>query len=335
MLRPHIPNRPRGVPGAIPSLPSMLGGRGDDTHWDLAWAFYEEDRVLEAMDQALRAGHTAIDGGQWFRLIEAEAVTRQHSVTIELTDRLEFEYIPGELDGEHGEIGRLIAEACDEVESRLGLRLPGKARVAILAEEVQNPWTVDPDGYCTAKVPYSKICLPAYLLDDWGELAGAVRHEYTHALADQVGDVPIPSWVQEAVAMVMEGDPVDPVSGDGFELRAELDAEEGFGGWDWLGPAELEAAFREGRTEEDDERVWGPYRQAEILGLEMVRAGGETSLGTFMRSAAKNRGLAEVAARLVGRDGTDLALREVYGWSTRELFERGRERWASVYGASG
>lgn len=313
----------------------MLGGRGDDTDWDLAWAFYEEDRVLEALDQALRAGHTAIDGGQWFRLIEAEAVTREHSVTIELTDRLEFEYIPGELDGEHGEIGRLIAEACDEVEARLGLRLPGKARVAILAEEVQNPWTVDPDGYCTAKVPYSKICLPAYLLDDWGELAGAVRHEYTHALADQVGDAPIPSWVQEAIAMVMEGVPVEPTSDKDAESPADPGWDDGYDDWEWLGPGELESAFREGRTEEDDERVWGPYRQAEILGLELVGAGGEASLGKFMLAVAKNRGLAEVAARLVGRDGTDLALREVYGLSTRELFERGREYWASTYGLSG
>lgn len=305
----------------------MLGGRGDDTDWDLAWALYEEDRVLEALEQALRAGHTALDGGQWFRLIEAEAVTRQLSVTIELTDTIEFEYIPGELDGEHQEVGDLIVGACTEVENRLGLSLPGKARVTILAEEVQNPWTVDPDGYCTAKAQYSKICLPAYLLDDRAELAGAVRHEYTHALADQIGDVQVSSWVQEAVAMVMERDPLEAIEeGSGEPRVPPSDAGGGADDWEWLAPSELESAFREGRTEEDDDRVWGPYCQAEILGLELASTGGEKKLGQFLAAAAKSRGLAEVAARLVGRDGVDLALREVFGMSTRELFDRGRRR---------
>jgi hypothetical protein len=289
----------------------------DSPHWVAALEHYHWDRLEDAYREALN--HGVGEAGsllRWFRIIEAETLTRRLSTQIEVTPWLSFEYVPGEVRQLRDVLVQLAVQACDQVADRLGWTHVDKTHLAILAGETEGPWAANPYGYCVSKEPYEKICLPNYLIDEPEEYAQAVAHEYAHVISMALADGYAPRWMEEAISVLVE-------------RKFDREAWEKFlsGEATWHAPQELELVLeaRQDETEEGEDEIWFAYQQAGWIGRYLVSLGDERKLGTLLREVA-NEGLwRNLSLMVTGRERLDGALRAVYGLDSRRLF---REAYA-------
>lgn len=288
-------------------------------HWEVAFEHYYQDRVLEALAEIQDYGvGEAGDLLRWYRIIEAESITRRVSKLLEITPWLSLEYVPEETKGMEQGLAEQVLQACTEVADRLGWTHSVMTLVAILAEETDAPWATNPYGYCVSKEPLEKICLPGYLIDDPSEFSQAVAHEYAHVISSNVALEYAPRWVEEAVSVLVER----RFDVDTWRIFCEEPET-------WLGPAELESVLVD-RSDDDGtkEEIWMAYQQAGWLGRYLSSLQGDRRLGEFLREIANEAPGPNLLRSLMARDRTDAALKKSFGLTKRDLFERAYE-WVS------
>jgi hypothetical protein len=283
----------------------------DTPHWEAAFEHYYSDRIVEAFIEIRDHGvGEAGDLLRWYRVIEAEAITRRKCQILEVTPWLSLEHVPAETMGTERELAKRTLEACTEVADRLGWDHSVKTMLSILAEETDAPWATNPYGCCVSKEPYEKICLPNYLVDDPEEFNQAVAHEYAHVISGNIADEYAPRWVDEAVSVLVE-------------RRFDVEAWRTFCGdaQSWLNSSELEAVLVD-RSDDDGtkEQIWLAYQQAGWIGRYLSKLHGDRKLGEFLREIANESPRANLLRTLLGRDRTDAALHRVFGLSRSELF---------------
>lgn len=290
----------------------------DTPHWDAAFEHYYQDNIADAF--RLIRDHGVGEAGdllRWYRIIEAEAITREKSRVLEIEPWLSLEFVPDETMGLERELAQRTAGACNEVAGRLGWAHAVSTRLAVLAEETDAPWATNPYGYCVSKEPFEKICLPNYLVDDPSEFSQAVAHEYAHVISTNIADEYAPRWVEEAVSVLVER----RFDLDTWTEFCEMPAA-------WLMPADLEIALVD-RSDEDGakDRIWMAYQQAGWIGRYLSHLQGDARLGAFLKEIANESPMANLLRAASGKDRTDAALKKVYGLTKRDLFQGARD-WA-------
>jgi len=282
----------------------------DSSHWHAALEHYHCDRLPEAYTQILEHGIGEAGGHlRWYRVIEAETITRQKSVTQKVNDWLAVEYVPEEVLDITASLER-ITVACDAVAARLGWEHGEATLISILAEETDAPWASHPYGYCVHKEEFEKICLPNYLLDDPDEFSQAVAHEYAHVISEALGDGYSPRWLDEALSVLIEH-------------RFDAESWEAFchGTAEWLSPGDLELTLEAGGDEDEGEDViWRAYQQAGWIGRYLSSQKEEREFGRLLRKVADESPAWNFGRVLKGQDRVDAALRFVYGVGVNQLF---------------
>ncbi len=285
----------------------------DTPHWEAAFEHYYQDHVEIALEAAAENGiGEGADFLKWYRVIEAEAITRRKSQMVQLSPWLSLEFVAEELMGLEVELAQWALGACEEVATRLGWDHSVSTLLTILAEETDGPWASNPYGYCVSKDSYEKICLPNYLLDDPTEFSQAVAHEYAHVISTNVADEYAPRWVEEAISVLVERK-FDP---DIWKQFADSRAT-------WLTESDLESVLTD-RTDDLNRKdeIWRAYQQAGWIGKYLAHLKSEASLGEFLAEIANEIPKTNILRSLLRQYRTDSALRQVYGISKKELFDR-------------
>ncbi|HVL39047.1 MAG TPA: hypothetical protein VM328_06620 [Fimbriimonadaceae bacterium] len=298
------------------ALSSRYGGAGESEAYRLVADLYDQDRVEEAFEQARALGvGTAGRGLTWYRLLEAEAITRQRATRHRINEWLEVEAIEAELPVEPLRLGQDLAAHAESVAARLQAAERPPVLVTIFSEEVDAPWTPNRQGFCEDKTPYAKICLPRSAVLDPYELPEAMRHEYAHVAVLVATADRCPRWLDEAVAMTMGG---------GADEREARDFARG--AVEWLQPKELDQAFLEDREDpEGREEVWLAYQQSAWIGRYLVETAGQRGLAGLLAAFGNNSRWTDLKMLITGQEPADEALREVYGFGIDELFRRSLE----------
>lgn len=288
----------------------------DSPHWDAALEHYHWDR-LEAAYEEIR-DHGIGEAGsflRWYRVIEAETITRRKSSRVDVNEWLSFEFVPTEVLDLRVELRNRIVRACDDVAQRLAWKHSERTLVAILAEETDAPWASHPYGYCVHKEPYEKICLPNYLVDDPEEFSQAVAHEYAHVISESLADGYCARWLEEALSVLVE---------QRFDEDARIAFSEGRA--PWRNPDDLELSI-EGRTDEGQsaDDVWMAYQQAGWVGRYLASLGDESRLATLLREVANETVGWNLKRTIRGQDRIEAALMSVYGMGQRKVFANALE----------
>lgn len=302
----------------------------DSSHWQAALEHYHCDRLAEAYGQILEHGIGEAGGHlRWYRVIEAETITRSKSVTEKVTNWLSVEYVPEEVLDLSATLIEQIVAACDQVANRLGWEHGDATLVSILAQETEAPWASHPYGYCVHKEDFEKICLPNYLVDDPDEFSQAVAHEYAHVISEALADGYSPRWLDEALSVLLES------RFDDETWRAFRDGEVA-----WKTPRELEHAIeargdegglddeeieRQAWEEDDKDEIWFAYQQAGWIGRYLCSLKSEKQLGVLLRKVADESPAWNLGRVLKGQDRVDAALRSVYGMGVNQLFREALE----------
>lgn len=293
---------PSPEPRPYAPLTSRYGSIGQGGEWHEAIEAYYRDEMPQsfAIAQALGAGSAAA-GLRWYRMIEGEALTRERAEVHTLSETLSVELDPREfeLDESHR---AAIQTAVETVAQRLEWDFSMAVRVTILLEEVDAPWHGARYGYCVDKYPYDKVCIPRRSAGVEG-LHRVMAHEFTHVVTLNLTQSRIPHWLDEGLAMLMEGVSPRHVS-------------------QWLEPRELNAAFEADRREDEGlSRSSAAYVQAAQLVRYLHAQGGDPLLAQLLRAFTNNNLWDEVKINLLGEPSVEEALHEVYGFGQRELFE--------------
>lgn len=269
----------------------------------------DEDRVLEAYELAgeINVGFAATTGSL-YRFIEAEALTRRASITVELTGWLSLEWIEEESGWAIPMLSEAALRVTDKVAQRLVWDHREPTRVAIMAEDSQAPWAVSPYGYCAPRTTFKKICLPPSLLHNRTELHHAIAHEYGHVICMTLTDNRAPRWLEEAVAVLEERQ---------FDERLVRDFASGKA--EWKKASQLEASFSFG---DHPQSVWRAYQQAGLIGRYLAAMYGEDRLHALLAAIGNPCFWGSLTQQLLNRSVTDTALRTIYKLSESELFER-------------
>lgn len=281
----------------------------DRADWQAPIALYDEDRIVEAYAAAADAGvGQAARYLPWYRMIEAEFLTRERAAITAATPWLTVEAIPEEVGESLLPLIEVAKEAFANVADRLDYGHESSVRLAIMAAESDAPWTVGRFGFCVKKSPYFKICIPSFLLGNDEELARTLRHEYAHVVTGTLSNGRVPRWLDEAIAMVAEG-AIAPHPRAAFRSGKRK----------WLDPSSLAVAFR---RDGQETRAWWAYQQAGLIGEYLAQTYGERTLGALLRAFANNSVWTELMLVLKGKPPVAEALDEAYHLSVEELFEQ-------------
>jgi len=321
----------------------------DSAHWDAAFEHYHWDRLAEAYDEVQKWGIGEAGGYlRWYRVIEAEAVTREQSVILPINDWLSLEVVQRHAEVYRRELVDRIVGTCDLVADRFGWDHREKTMISILAEETDAPWATHPYGYCVRKEHYEKICLPDYLVENMDEFLQAVAHEYTHVISEAFADGYAPRWMEEALSVLVES-------------RFDTETWEEFrtGEIPWKSAFELELTL-EGRSSEDEpgfemdmaivmatpmedfepledddeeeeeeavaseqdsgKEVWRAYQQSGWIGRYLASLGDERRIARLLHQIADESPEWNLDRTLKRKDRVEAALETVYGFGVKDLF---------------
>jgi hypothetical protein len=283
----------------------------DRADWQTPIALYDADRMVEAYAATTEIG-LGLAGRYlpWYRMIEAEFLTRERAEVVKATNWLTVEAIPEEVGDSLEPLIETAKAEFDYVAARFDYTHESDVRLAIMAIESDAPWTAGRFGFCVKKHPYFKICIPNSLLSNEVELGRTLRHEYAHVVSGTLSHGLVPRWLDEAIAVVVEG-------GVGREPRRSFV----LGKRRWLSPTDLAAAFRQ----EGEADVWYAYQQAGLIGEYLAQTYGERTLGDLMRAFANNSLWTELMLVLKGKPPVAEALDEAYHVSVEGLFAQALE----------
>lgn len=301
-------------------------GNFDYIDWKVPIEHFLWDRLAEAHAEASVLAVGSL--GQylsWYRMIEAEWLTRSRSETVTVRPWLRFETLQDSEDVHWGEdarpspspqmgTGQLIAQICEETALAFGIEERPEVLVSVLSPESEAPWVDGRAGYFIDKYPYDKICIPQRSLTDLDDLREVVAHEYTHALNLVLTQGKCPLWLNEGMAMLSQRT-------YGGRVRESLAS-----GRTWKNPHTLDAAFHaELQGDRDFGTIHTAYEQAAWIVHFLLTLGDQEKLGNLMRAFNDNTLLGELKMRFTAETPADEALRQIYGMGETELFSHAHE----------
>lgn len=284
----------------------------EHVEWRLATEHYHWDRVAEALESVEDLG-IGLAGRylRLYRMIEAEALTRQRSTIVAVTNWLDFEFIPDELRGRENAVIETLLHGFNSAALRLGWRHGPKTLVSILAEETDAPWTLGRYGFMADKHPYDKICLPLRAAFNSQELLSTAVHEYAHVITLNTSDGKIPRWMDEAVAETLEGR-IQQSDFGRFRLNPSL----------WKSPRELDMILNTYDDQGAPDILWNAYRQCAVLGAHLHQLNGDQGIASLLRELGSRTFMQSLLVSAGFQTPADLALRKVYGLNVAQLFEQ-------------
>lgn len=286
------------------------GDLGSDVEWELAIEAYHWDRMEEALSytKSLEFGTGSAYGG-WYRLIEAEGITRLRGSQFDENSWLKIEWIAEEVGNDPSPI---IADACEQVAQRFGWDDRPPVLVSVLPIESDAPWAIGRHGYMADKYPYDKICLPNRALESSEVLAEVVSHEYGHVMVLNRTSGLAPTWLDEAIAMLAE-------KWLDIGMRSEFTS----GRAEWLSAGDLDRSFAaERRLGENQVRIHSAYHQAAWIGAFLVHECGEEGIGNVLSAFSDNSSFTDLKMRITGQPAADEAVRQVLKIGIDQLFEK-------------
>lgn len=298
--------------GMMTGVAGRYGGAGASVGWKVVLELYYQDRIQEAFNEAIALGiGEAAYGTRMYRMVEAEFRSWEVGEVHEVTEILSVE-LPSELEPEAKEfVLRAAKEELESVFSRMGYEPVEKVRVSLLMPESQAMWNPYRSGYCIDKIPFEKVCLPVNMIGNGDAFRGALRHEFAHVVNLNLGQGYVPTWLEEAIAMTMEG----------FAGGQYLEALRS-GSPIWRNPHDLDSLFAgDRRVATTQHGIWEAYQQSGVIGKYLVGLKGEAGLGELGRGFSDNSMLQELKMRLTGQSPADEALRETYGMGLDEVFD--------------
>lgn len=291
------------IPHSQPSPSSYWGLQQDAAQWHAVYELYASDKVQGAWElaQTLSVG---LNGQQlsFVRVLEAEAQTREASVTHDVSDWLSVEYVPDEIEGEE-EVKNLAIQACESVAERLTWSHEVPTLLTVLSHNADAGFRL---GYETPKYPYEKLVIAPITLAD-GTFSSVVEHEYAHVISENMADSALPTWVTEGVSIWAAN-------------QLEPSAPFRNGTLKWLPPEELETTFA--RTWAPIRRElparWAAYQQSGLIIQWLAETFGDAKISDFLRAHASQ----SIWSRISWQRPTTRALRSTYRLSEEEVFKR-------------
>lgn len=298
--------------GMMTGVAGRYGGAGASVGWKIVLDLYYEDRIQEAFNEAVALGvGEAAYGTRMYRMVEAEYRSFGVSEVHDVTEILSVE-LPKELEESDKEfVLRAAREELESVFSSMGYEAIEKVRLSLLMPESQAMWNPYRSGYCVDKVPFDKVCLPVSMIGNEPAFRGALRHEYSHVVNLNLAQGHMPTWMEEAIAMIMEGN-----------LSGQYLAALRTGAATWRNPRDLDALFAgDRRVATTQNGIWEAYQQSGMIGQYLVALKGKSGLGELGRAFSDNSVLQEIKMRLTGQTPADEALRETFGMGLDEVFD--------------
>ncbi len=274
---------------------------------------YYDDNLDAAWEHGLERGLSRTDV-KFYRLLEAEYLTRKQATIVALNDKLSLEYDPHERGFDPHRIPGLIREECDGLTRRFQWPYEAPVRVTILIEAVDAPWHYHRAGYCIDKYPFEKICIPASALLDEPELRYLIRHEFMHAVTLNLCNGHEPVWLTEGVSVFVEGQGTTS-----YWRRFQAGQSE------WRSPMYLNGGIKANRWGDSVDPIREGYEQASIVVSYLHHLGGDQKLITLMKDIGDESFGRNFKRTLLGQNRTDAALRDVYGLTEEKAFQRAFE----------
>ncbi len=271
---------------------------------------YYWDKMEAAYEGALAMGTGSTgEGARLFRQIEGEWLTRKVATNVQLEDWLNIEFSEAEV-AYTDDLGTIASNSCKEAGQRLGYKNASGILITVLTEEADAPWSPGRSGYFVDKYPYDKICVPRWTTTSSENLHAVVMHEYAHAAVLNLADGHAPRWLNEMIAVTLEGGPDKQVM-KGFAT----------GEHPWLKPVDLGVNYLAERNGPTRELVHLAYQQSACIGAYLVDKFGEASFNKLLTSFADNSFIKELAMRATNVNPADEAIKETYGINERQLFD--------------
>lgn len=156
------------------------------------------------MSLALNTGIAPGDVYDRQRTIDAELAARIRGGRRRLTEHLEIETT--ELTAAmRGQLRELALAAWIDVTATLQVRWGKPVLVTVFADKDASLFMHARYGYYRERTEVHKVCLPPGLLNASDVLVQAIRHEAAHAALHDVAGDAVPRWLDEGVAVWMEG----------------------------------------------------------------------------------------------------------------------------------
>lgn len=193
------------------------------------WRLDQLDAAVRAMELALRIGVPPGPMYDFQRTLEAELGARAAGRRIRVSEHLILEADPGRWGGYWPIVVATAREALEAVEATFDARWSRPVLLTLIPEDEWVAFLHARYGYYTARAESHKICLPPCAARSRTQLRRAARHEMTHAAVEQLAGEDTPRWLNEGLAVLMEGG----TNTAGTMRRMRLDAiSAGFESWD-------------------------------------------------------------------------------------------------------
>lgn len=177
-------------------------------HLGKARDFWREDRLdlaCAAMQEALKVGIPPGDLYDFQRTVEAEWAARRASIREQLSDHLILEADPEAWVEMLPDIRRIAREALEDIEAALGVEWSKPVLLALFTSDEWLQFMHARYGYYAERTECHKICLPPAAIRSLHIFARATRHEMGHAAAHELAGESIPRWLDEGIAVHLEG----------------------------------------------------------------------------------------------------------------------------------
>ena len=241
-----------------------------------------------------------------FRMIEAENMTRDSSEFSDRGDWLLLEHVPEFTNRSLEEIELVVRHSCDQVADDFGWQHGPAVLFSFLHPAADAPYIPGRAGFFVDKYPFDKVCLPTHLVQQPELLTGAIRHEYSHAMALNRSQGRCPNWLHEAIAMTAQ-----------YNGAVKMASPQR-----WVDPKALGRAFRHERISEVGGRIVGDaYRQAHVIGAYLVSLKGRRGLGEVLDAFVDNSFAKNLFMEATGQVPEVEAIKQVYGLSLKDIWK--------------
>ncbi len=169
------------------------------------WRADRLDLALAAVKAALDVG---LHPGHWYsfqRTVEAEWGARQQGRRIRIEEQLALEADSAQIGAYWPRLAEIASEALHSVTGALGIHWGKSVLLTFIPNEEWMEFTHSRFGFYTWRTEWHKVCLPPSATMDVGTFVRAARHEITHAAVNQLAGENVPRWLNEGLAVNMEG----------------------------------------------------------------------------------------------------------------------------------
>lgn len=169
------------------------------------WRADRLDLALAAVKAALDVG---LHPGHWYsfqRTVEAEWGARQAGRRIRVEESLVLETDPRRWGAYWPRISQIASDGLHFVTEALHVHWGKPVLLTFIPDEEWMEFTHSRFGFYTWRTESHKVCLPPSTVIDAATFSRAARHEITHAAVNQLAGESVPRWLNEGLAVNVEG----------------------------------------------------------------------------------------------------------------------------------